>query len=60
MTSLVFYHSGLNYGCFTTFGVGDPVRRRAIVIFTNGGGGPGVYSRIVRATTGYDLLGFMR
>ena len=49
-----------NYGIFTTFGVGDPVRRRAIVIFTNGGGGPGMYIRIVRAASGYDMLAFMR
>jgi CubicO group peptidase (beta-lactamase class C family) len=56
----LFYHSGNNYGVFTTFGVGDPVRRRAIVIFTNGGGGGGVYQRIVRAATGYEMLEFMR
>ena len=58
-SGLLFYHGGNNDDVFNTFGVGDPVRRRAIVIFTDGGGGPGVYSRIVRAATGYDMLAFM-
>ena len=55
----LFYHGGNNGGQFKSFAVGDPVRRRAIVIFTNGGGGDKVYQRIVRAATGYDLLEFM-
>ena len=59
-SGLLFYHSGLNYGSFAHFCVGDPVRRRAIVIFTNGGGGPSVYERIVRAATGYDMVAFTR
>jgi CubicO group peptidase (beta-lactamase class C family) len=58
-SGLLFYHSGNNYGIFKTFCVGDPVRRRAIVILTNGGGGSGVWPRIVRAAMGYDLLEFM-
>jgi CubicO group peptidase (beta-lactamase class C family) len=58
-SGLLFYHSGNNYGIFNVFGVGDPVRRRAIVIFTNGGGGHGVYPRIVRAATGRELLEFL-
>jgi CubicO group peptidase (beta-lactamase class C family) len=55
----VFYHGGNNGGQFKTFGVGDPIRRRAIVIFTNGGSGDRVYQRIVRAATGHDLLEFL-
>jgi CubicO group peptidase (beta-lactamase class C family) len=58
-SGLLFYHSGNNYGIFKAFGVGDPVRRRGIVILTNGGGGSGVWPRIVRAATGCDLLDFM-
>lgn len=58
-SGLLFYHSGNNCGIFNTFSVGDPARRRAIVIFTNGGGGHAVYQRIVRAATGYDMLAFM-
>jgi CubicO group peptidase (beta-lactamase class C family) len=58
-SGFLFYHSGNNCGIFNVFGVGDPVRRRAIVIFTNGGGGHTVYPRIVGAATGYDMLAFM-
>jgi CubicO group peptidase (beta-lactamase class C family) len=58
-SGLLFYHSGRNDGEFVTFCVGDPVRRRAIVIFTNASRGDRVYERIVRAATGYDMLAFI-
>jgi CubicO group peptidase (beta-lactamase class C family) len=58
-SGLAFWHGGNNAGIFKTFALGDPARRRAIVIFTNGGGGDRVYQRIVRAATGRDLLEFM-
>lgn len=54
----LFYHGGSNSG-FKTFGVGDPIRRRALVIFTNGDGGEKLNARIVRAVTGRDLLEFL-
>lgn len=56
---LLFYHSGNNGGQFKTIGIGDPARRRAIIIFTNGGGGDKVYQRIVRAATSHDLFEFL-
>lgn len=54
----LFYHAGSNSG-YKNFAVGDPVRRRAIAIFTNGDGGEGLYQRIVSDATGYDMLCFM-
>lgn len=59
-SALLFEHGGNNADIFKTFCVGDPVRGRAIVILTNGGGGPSVYQRAVRDATGLDLLEFMR
>jgi CubicO group peptidase (beta-lactamase class C family) len=56
---LLFEHSGNNGGIYKAFAVGDPIRRRGIVILTNGGTGDRIYDRIVRAATGYDLLGFI-
>ena len=53
-----FFHSGSNAGRYKTFAVGDPQRRRGLVVMTSGGGGTGVYQRIVRAATGRDLLAF--
>ncbi|MCL7713103.1 beta-lactamase family protein [Stenotrophomonas sp. CPCC 101365] len=53
-----FFHGGANAGRYRTFAVGDPQRRRALVVMTSGGGGTGVYQRIVRAATGRDLLAF--
>ncbi len=53
-----FFHGGANAGRYKTFAVGDPQRRRGLVVMTNGGGGTGVYQRIVRAATGRDLLAF--
>jgi CubicO group peptidase (beta-lactamase class C family) len=58
-SGLLFCHGGNNGGQFKTYGVGDPVRRRAIVIFTNGGHGDRVNERIIRAATGYDMLAFI-
>jgi CubicO group peptidase (beta-lactamase class C family) len=55
----LYFHGGNNGGVFKTFGMGDAVRRRAIVIFTNGGAGDRVCQRIVRAATGHDLLQFL-
>jgi CubicO group peptidase (beta-lactamase class C family) len=55
----VFFHGGNNGGQFKTFGLGDPARRRAIVIFTNGGSGDKVYQRIIREATGHDLWEFL-
>lgn len=57
-SGLLFYHGGSNSG-FKTFGVGDPHRRRAVVLFTNGDGGDKLNARIVRAATGRDLLEFL-
>ncbi|MGS1076862.1 serine hydrolase domain-containing protein [Pseudoxanthomonas beigongshangi] len=53
-----FFHGGANAGRYKTFTVGDPQRRRGLVVMTNGGGGTGVYQRVVRAATGRDLLAF--
>ena len=53
-----FFHGGANAGRYKTFTVGDPQRRRGLVVMTNGGGGTGVYQRIVRAATGRDMLAF--
>ena len=54
----VFYHSGSNAGIFKAFALGDAARRRAIVIATNATNGNLLYRRIVRASTGLDLLAF--
>lgn len=54
----LFWHWGDN-GIFKAFCVGDPARRRGIVVFTNGDGGPKVYQRIIRAATGFDLDAFV-
>ncbi|RZA18270.1 MAG: class A beta-lactamase-related serine hydrolase [Lysobacteraceae bacterium] len=54
----VLYHSGSNAGIFKTFAVGDASRQRAIVIATNAANGNVLYRRIVRASTGLDLLAF--
>lgn len=53
-----FYHAGTNAGRYKTFVVGDPQRRRGLVVMTSGGGGAGVYQRVIRAATGRDLLAF--
>lgn len=53
-----FFHGGANAGRYKTFTLGDPQRRRGLVVMTNGGGGTGVYQRVVRAATGRDLLAF--
>jgi len=53
-----FFHGGANAGRYKTFAVGDPQRRRGLVVMTSGGGGTGVYQRIVRAATGRDMLAF--
>ncbi len=53
-----FFHGGANAGRYKTFTVGDPQRRRGLVVMTNGGGGTGVYQRVVRAAIGRDLLAF--
>ena len=54
----VFHHSGSNAGIFKTFALGDAARQRAIVIGTNATNGNVLYRRIVRASTGLDLLAF--
>ncbi|WP_269789910.1 serine hydrolase domain-containing protein [Stenotrophomonas sp. Iso1] len=54
----VFYHSGSNSGIFKNFAVGDAQRRRGIVVLTNSGSGSFVHQRVVRASTGYDLLSY--
>jgi Beta-lactamase len=58
-TGPVFHHGGNNGQIFKTFGVGEPAQQRAIVLFTNGSSGRNVYERIVRETTGMDLLEFL-
>lgn len=54
----VFYHSGSNAGIFKAFALGDAARQRAIVVATNATNGNVLYRRIVRASTGLDLLAF--
>lgn len=54
----VFYHSGSNAGIFKAFALGDAARRRAMVVATNATNGNLLYRRIVRASTGLDLLAF--
>lgn len=54
----VFYHSGSNAGIFKVFSLGDAARQRAIVVATNAANGNVLYRRIVRASTGLDLLAF--
>jgi len=53
-----FFHGGANAGRYKTFAVGDPRHGRGLVVMTSGGGGTGVYQRIVRAATGRDMLAF--
>jgi hypothetical protein len=52
----VFRHGGANGGIFMTFGVGDAAGR-AIVVFTNGGGGASICAMVCRAATGFDFFG---
>jgi CubicO group peptidase (beta-lactamase class C family) len=52
----LFEHSGSNYGIFKTLGVGDARGGRAIVIFTNAANGNALAARIIRQSTGIDLL----
>jgi hypothetical protein len=52
----VFRHGGANGGIFMTFGVGDATGR-AIVVFTNGGGGASICAMVCRAATGLDFVG---
>ena len=54
----VFYHSGSNADIFKAFALGDAARQRAIVVLTNATNGNLLYRRIVRASTGLDLLAF--
>ncbi|QIL21754.1 beta-lactamase family protein [Thermomonas sp. HDW16] len=54
----VLYHSGSNAGVFKAFALGDATRQRAIVLLTNAANGNLLYRRIVRASTGLDLLAF--
>jgi CubicO group peptidase (beta-lactamase class C family) len=54
----VFFHSGSNAGIFKAFALGDAARQRAIVVATNAANGNLLYRRIVRASTGLDLLAF--
>ena len=54
----VLYHSGSNAGIFKAFALGDAARQRAIVLLTNATNGNLLYRRIVRASTGLDLLAF--
>ena len=46
-----FWHWGDNFG-FKNFLIGEPDRRTALVIFTNGQNGRAIYERIVRAMWG--------
>ncbi len=52
----LFRHGGANGGIFMTFGAGDATGR-AIVVFTNGGGGESICARVCRAATGLDFAG---
>lgn len=54
----LFWHWGDN-GPFRAFTVGDPGRRRALVVMTNGEAGPNVYQRVVADATGLDLAAFL-
>lgn len=57
-TGTLFWHWGDN-GIFRAYMVGDPDRKRAIVVFTNADSGARVYQRVIRAATGIDLDGFV-
>lgn len=52
----VFGHGGNNADVFRSFTVADARARKAIVVFTNGGGGNEIFPRVVRAATGLDVL----
>jgi len=52
----VFRHGGANGGIFMTFGVGDATGR-AVVVFTNGGGGESICAMVCRAATRLDFYG---
>lgn len=52
------WHGGSNAGRHKAFAVADPKRRRGIAVMCNGGGGTGLYQRIVRNAVGRDLLAF--
>ena len=53
-----FWHWGDN-GVYKAFTLGDPVRRNAIVVFTNGSNGHKLWQRIVAAATGRDHASFL-
>jgi CubicO group peptidase (beta-lactamase class C family) len=52
-------HEGNNDNNFLAYSGLDPANGRGLTILTNGGGGFGVYQRIVRAATGLDQLSFI-
>lgn len=52
----VFGHGGNNADIFRTFAMADAKAGRAIVVFTNGGGGNEIFPRVVRAATGLDPM----
>ena len=52
------WHWGDNPG-FKNFVVGEPAIGAAMVIFTNGNAGQGVYERVIRARTGVDHPAFL-
>ena len=52
------WHGGSNAGRYKAFVVADPMRKRGIVVMCNGGGGTGVYQRVVRNAVQRDLLAF--
>lgn len=54
----LFWHWGDN-GIFRAFAVGDPDRRRAIVVLTNSESGPNVYQRVIASATGLDLAAWL-
>jgi hypothetical protein len=54
----VAWHWGDNPG-FKNFYILDPQARSAIVVFTSGDGGQGVYERVIRAETGQDRAAFL-
>lgn len=57
--SVIFEHSGSNYGIFHSLAVGDARSGNAVAIFTNGANGSALAARVVRELAGLDLLKFL-
>lgn len=58
-TGFLFAHGGNNDNRFKSFALGSSEQRRAIVLLTNGDSGDRIYERVIRESTGRDLLAFL-